>query len=150
MMMAFCSQVPQKPSSIYLETASLDLDFHDCGEELNYSIIILQVASGYQLKKIVDEYGFCEYQLHYQDGTIFYVSSNIYSGSRTNYDNRLQKGIDTYSVNRRLNDTLVVGGRQENESLWKELIVGSYAVGYLNAKDPSVFERTIQQIKLKN
>ena len=145
-----CVQTPQKSSSGSTKSVSINLDFQHCGEELNYRAIEVELSRNYKLEKVVDDYGFCEYQLRYDDGSVFYVSSNIYSGSRMNYDNRLQIGVDTYSVNRTKNDTIVNGGKQDDELLWKEVIVGTYVVGYLNTDNPEAFELAIQGIKLRD
>jgi len=85
------------------------------------------------LKKIINE-GFCEYQLKYKDSLIFYVSSDIYSGSRINFKNTYAIGIDTYAKSRSLEpvDTIKNEGQQENGKYWLEYILGDVVVGYVN------------------
>ncbi len=127
---------------------SLTLDFQDCGQDLNYNFIELKLQKGFTLARTKDEYGFCEYQMKFSNGAVFYLTSNIYNGSSLNYDNRLRIGVETYSKNRSIGDTLSIGGKQLDNKLWKESIIRSFTVGYLDVDDSESFEKTIQSIKL--
>ena len=150
MIVSACTKLQQRQSLREPSLTAVTLDFQNCGEELDYSSIKIEIPEGYELKKVDNDYGFCEYRLNYKEDVTFYVSSNIYSGSKLNYENRLNIGVETYSVNRIENDTIVYGGKQGNSRLWKEFIVGSYVVGYVNAIEPEVFEQSIQSLRLSN
>lgn len=126
----------------------LRLNFRGCGEELDFRAISILVPEGYDLKRVIDNHGFCEYQLWYGGYGTLYVSSNIYSGSPLNYENRLRAGIGTYSDNRDNNDQITVRGVQEDGKYWVELITGKYAAGFVNITDSTFFKNSLQQIEL--
>ncbi|MEO9871831.1 hypothetical protein [Ekhidna sp.] len=129
---------------------SLKISFKDCGEDLSYDYIKLDVPKNYDLTKVRDDYGFCEYQFNYQDNSTLYVSSNSYSGSKLNYKNRLRIGVESYSKNRTKYDSIVNGGIQQNEKFWKEAIYGRYTIGYVDIIKPEAFEMAMRSVKIIN
>ncbi|WP_436516590.1 hypothetical protein [Ekhidna sp. To15] len=126
----------------------LSLDFRDCVPDSEMQLLELAPVEGYDLTKEM-EHGFCEYRFSYKDGSIFYISTNTYSGSKLNYPNRLRDNIATYSVNRTENDTIKNSGIYERQH-WLESINGSYVVGYVNAPDTLKFFNVIQSVELSN
>ncbi|WP_372530121.1 hypothetical protein [Ekhidna sp.] len=127
---------------------SLRLNFKNCGEKLSFREISIQVPEGYQLSKEIDTHGFCEYQLSFENDGVLYISSNIYTGSSLNYENRLKAGIETYSDNRSVNEQIKVKGTQADGRYWMEQIEGNYTVGYVNVLDTTFFSGSLQNIKL--
>ena len=121
--------------------------FKDCALSQNFTLSVNTIED-YRLEKI-EEDGFCEYRLSYDDGSVFYVGSNVYTGSTLNYRNRLANGIKTYSSNRTKSDTIRNSG-EYNGRYWLEWINGSYVMGYVNASDTSKFFDSIESIKLEN
>ncbi len=126
----------------------LRLSFKGCGEQIGYRAIKLDVPKGYELKKVVADHGFCEYQFWYDQGTVLYISSNIYTGSQLNYENRLYNGTSTYSQERKTNDTIKVSGKQKDELYWMEFIQGNHVIGYINSPDSTLFRRTVNSVDL--
>lgn len=127
----------------------IKLDFTKClVEDKGYNYLSISIPKGFK-KKWEQSHGFCEYQFHYRDA-VFYVSTDIYSGSRINIQNRFEIGIDTYARSRSLEpvDTIKEGGIQTDGRYWEEQILGSYVVGYANASATQVesFKRTINSV----
>ena len=129
------------------QSRNLRLSFNRCNGA-GFLALSIQVPKGYNLKKVVDEHGFCEYQLRYESQGVLYVSSNIYSGSSLNYENRLRAGIGTYSERRTANDQISVNGTQGDGKYWMEKIVGKYTIGYLNVSDTTFFDGSLQRVEL--
>ena len=125
----------------------VQLNFQDCNFESDKKFIQLNVPRGYRLRRS-SEYGFCEYWFVYKDESMLYVSSNTLAGSVLNYENRLNMGIKTYSVNRSKNDTIRNGGLQADSDHWAEWINGNYAIGYINAPDAVQFAATLNSVEL--
>lgn len=136
-----------KPDSGKTGTKEVQLDFEQCLTNNAFKSIDLKVSNGFKLTKHVNR-GFCEYRFAYEDGSILYVSSDIYSGSELNYENRLSSGISTYSVNRSENDTIRSGGEEQGGRYWSEQIIGSYTVGFVQVTDSSRFIKTLDTIRL--
>lgn len=85
----------------------------------------------FKLKKIQNE-GLCEYRLYFEDGSIAYVSSDVWIGSSLNFDNRAS--ISHHAYNKKtLLDTVVLGGLQNDSLYWSEQIRGNISTGYVNA-----------------
>ena len=139
--------------SLQKSTNSLDdfviLDFTKCTQEARIKHLRINPPSGYHLSEM-NEHGFCEYRFKYKDGTILYVTTDIYSGSKLNYQNRLKSNIQTYSVNRSENDTIRINGLGQGNTHWLEWICGSFAVGYVEVKDSAIFNKAIKSIELKD
>ena len=74
----------------------------------------------------------CEYRFSYPDSSIFYITTDVWSGSRINFQNRDRAGYDIYRRDKP-SDTLVVSGQMQSKKFWKEQIMGNYAYGYSNA-----------------
>lgn len=138
------SCAPTRPATTV--TKQITLDFKNCRVMGELEKLRLTLPDGFELITLEPEEGFCEYQLLYPDQSIYYVSTNIYSGSRINYKNRYEAGISTYSVNRSINDTLNVRGVQQDGRYWHESIRGSYVVGYANLSDTTQFENVCIEI----
>ncbi|MEO9484842.1 MAG: hypothetical protein ABJG47_15390 [Ekhidna sp.] len=147
-----CACASLKTGSIQMngdEYKAVDLDFENCAMGKSYKFIEVMVPVEFKLSKH-DNDGFCEYRFAYKNEAIFYVSSNTFSGSMLNYENRLKNHISTYSTNRSENDTIRNNGREMNGKYWLEWINGGYAIGYFNADDSLKFEETLASIKLSN
>lgn len=128
------------------EADVLKLDFEDDISEASYQLL-LRPPEGFKLSRIQEDQ-FYEYRLVYADKSTFYISGNIYDGSRLNAQNRYDQGIRSYSANRTLYDTIRNAGVQSNQKYWLEWINGKYAIGYVNAPDSIKFLRSLENIQL--
>ncbi|MEQ8628650.1 hypothetical protein [Ekhidna sp.] len=126
----------------------IKLEFEGCGPELSFSAIQLSLPKGHQKDKVVDEYGFCEYRFTYPDGSIHYISSNIYYGSSLNYENRYKLGIETYSNNRKENEEIINKGEMMDGIFWMECIQMRYVIGYVNSPNAIPSDAIFKDIKL--
>lgn len=126
---------------------TVQLDFQNCSEENEFESMTLLIPDGYKMTKF-EEHGFCEYRFRFKDESIFYISTNTFSGSKLNYKNRMDNDISTYSKNRSVYDTIRNDGREYDENFWLEWINGSYTVGYVNSPDSIQFNKAIKSIKL--
>lgn len=130
----------------------LFLDFEACElTEKQYKIIEIEVPSNYKLESSVAD-GFCEYRINYSDKSILYISTDIYRGSRLNYQNLYDKGIDGYS-NRKtiMNDTIKNSGKNKDDLYWLEYIYGDVVIGYTNATEirKVEFDKVLMTLKRK-
>lgn len=133
--------------SLSEEVEIVRLDFTNCVPETSYKSIDLKIPKGYKLYKS-EEHGFCEYMMTLSDKSVLYVSTNIYAGSTLNYQNRLNRNIQTYSTNRSENDTIRNAGVERDGKFWLEWIMGNYVVGYINATDSVRLNESIRTVKL--
>lgn len=119
-------------------------------ENRNYDTICIRLKKGAKKSRLEDN-GCYEYQFLYSDSSIFYVSSNIYSGSRLNFQNLLTIGVDTYGINRSNNplDTIKNAGIQSDGNFWLEYILGDVVVGYVNAnhQKQQIFNKSIESLE---
>lgn len=134
-----------------IKTKVVTLDFQQCLLKVKeYSQISLEAVKGFKKKKVI-KHGFCEFQLWYKDSSVFYVSTDIYSGSRLNYENLFNIGVDTYAKSRSLNpvETILNSGDQANGNYWLEHVMGDVVVGYVNASSEKkkVYDRLIKTLK---
>ena len=139
-----------QPVGTNAQNSSLSLSFEDCGEGVSYRAMEFRMTSDFKREKLADDQAFCEYRFDMSNETIFYLTSNIYDGSSLNYENRLAAGVTSYSLNRRVGDTIHVSGTQADGKFWKEHINGTYTIGYVNATDTSFFDDIIDSILLKD
>lgn len=120
----------------HLKTKKVVLDFENCLlEDKGYRQIVISVPTGLKKRKLKDYHGYCEYHLKYKDGSVIFVSTNIYSGASVNIENRMLIGIDTYAKSRSIElvDTIKNTGQQKDGRYWLEYILGDVVVGYVNA-----------------
>lgn len=134
-----------------IKTKVIKLDFEQCLlDDKEYNQIRIEVMKGFKKKKVV-KHGFCEYQLWYKDSSVFYVSTDIYSGSRLNYENLYQIGIDTYAKSRSLNpvDTILNSGEQINDHYWLEYVMGDVVIGYVNvnSEKKKIYDQLMKSLK---
>ena len=136
-------------SSKYIGVSSKKLGFENCLEkEKRYSFVLIDVPKGAKKQKL-EKHGFCEYRFNYNDKSTIYVSTDIYSGSRLNYDNLYQIGVDTYAKSRSetLTDTIKNSGT-DKDLHWLEYVFGDVVVGYVNvSKERKIeFDRAIASL----
>ncbi|NMH24465.1 hypothetical protein [Flavobacterium solisilvae] len=111
------------------------LNFSKCLlEEKSFDYIETKLSKGYSIKKI-NLKGFCEYRFVYKDSSIFYVSSNIYNGSRLNYDNLFSIGINGYNKRNTISSDIIKNEGVNKNLYWLEFILGDYVVGYVGVKE---------------
>ncbi|MEP1032265.1 hypothetical protein [Ekhidna sp.] len=130
-----------------LDDSYVQLNFQNCEPANEYKFLELILPPGYRMTK-AEEHGFCEYRFEYKDESILYISSNTFSGSKLNYENRLKYNIKTYSKNRSKSDTIRNDGVEEDKKYWLEWINGSYTVGYINAVDTTKFIQALESVRL--
>jgi len=126
---------------------NLQLNFEECivtSDEYSFLKIIL--PKGYK-RSLYSSEGRCEYRFHYKDGSIAYITNDIWSGSILNHENRLSINHSSYSKEKYL-DTIRLGGVQPNGLYWNENIVGDYMVGYLETTSEykDLFEKAFDNI----
>lgn len=74
---------------------------------------------------------FCEYRFINKDKSIIYVSSDIYRGSRLNYKNLHDVGMDGYYPKRTMfSDTIKNQGKDAQNLYWLEHVLGDVVIGY--------------------
>lgn len=137
-------------SKVSQQTKVKSLDFKNCLlVEKPYNSILIEIPKNYRLKKEINN-GFCEYRFKYNEDIFFYVSGDIYSGSSLNYENLYEKGITSYTKNRKDNfqDTIRNYGRDKRSLYWSEYILGDVVVGYLNVpkERKAEFDKAITSI----
>lgn len=135
-------------------TKFIKVDFSDCLiEDKKYRILSTKIPRSFK-REYFNHHGFCEFRFTYPDSSVFYLSSDIYRGSRANFANVKTKNIDTYMVNRRLEpiDTIKNYGIQSDGKYWLEYILGDYVVGYSNAspKRKPEFDSAIESVTKTN
>lgn len=140
-----CSSV----KSISHETENVFLSFHECRAS-DFQVIEWKIPAGYVRKKTVNQDGYCEYQFRYPDKSILYISSNTLTGSSLNHQHRLEAGINTYSLNRNQLDTIDNQGVQQNDRFWREVVNGSFSVGFVDASDTTSFSQSFYFITLRD
>ena len=101
-------------------------------------------------KKIYPQNGeiYVEYQISYPDNSTFYITNDIWNGSRLNVDNLIEIGINGHTKESLLDTVSYQGG--ENQ-FWKEQFLGEIVVGYVNASPSKkeAFENAIASINKK-
>jgi hypothetical protein len=147
-----CVTAQSKEASEKSKTVLLDFR-NSLLYEKGYNEIEVEIPKGLKKKRVNDYHGYREYRFTHRDGSVFYVSTNIYDGSRLNYGNLMSIGIDTYSNSRRLElvDTIKNTGAQANGRYWLEYILGDVVVGYYNAsteRKPE-FDKALATIRRK-
>lgn len=123
------------------------LSFEGCRLEGDYKEIQVSIPYGYELVQVDADDGYCEYHMIYPNQSILYVSTNVITGSALNFENRLNAGIETYSENRSVNDSLIIRGEDEKGKYWLEAIRGTYVIGYVNAFDTLLFQNISVQTR---
>lgn len=107
------------------------LDFKDCDiKEKEYSFIQIDITKDFKKSKIFND-AFCEYRFTNKDKSVIYVSSDIYRGSRLNYKNLYDIGINGYyPQDISLSDTVKNQGKDSQNLYWLEHILGDVVIGY--------------------
>lgn len=92
---------------------------------------------------------YIEYRISYPDNSVFYLSNDIWNGSRLNVENLISIGINGHA-RETLMDTVSYSGNEG--SFWKQHFVGDIVVGYINASSSmrEKFEIAITSIGIKN
>ena len=123
------------------------LDFSKCSIASEaFTSIMIEMPKGYS-KKLIENEGICEYRFSYNDGSIAYVSNDVWFGSSLNFENRQLIGHESYNKNQLL-DTILLQGLQSNKLNWSEHIIGDLMIGYVNASEnkKSLFEDSFNTI----
>lgn len=91
-----------------------------------------------------------EIRLIYPDSSVIFVSNNFLSGSISNKQNRLEKGIDVI-FKEKYNDTLVFKGSTKKGLLWEEHFLNNVVIGFLNVTEnkEKEYNRVFSQIQIK-
>lgn len=135
------SKVTSRIKTYLFQMTTVSSDFE------NEQKIEIQLPKG-KKTKIYPHNGkvYIEYQISYPDKSIFYVTNDIWNGSRLNVKNLVQIGINGHTKERLL-DTISYSGGETN--FWKEQFIGDIVVGYNNASNSrkSEFEKAIKSIK---
>lgn len=116
----------------------------------------LPIPKGYKHFKLVDGCGSgMENQYIYQDSSMFYVSTSDKS-STPNYHNVKDAGhpVGGFRFGLRkpvITDTLDVCGIDKNGNNWRELTVGEFYIGYINATEEkkSIYDKAINKIRFR-
>lgn len=95
-----------------------------------------------------DDY-YVEYRITYSDSSVLYIGNNTWSGSRLNYKNHYDEGINAIRRERR-DDSLYFGGLQKDGRYWKENFLGSIVVGYVNVKEEEKekYDKSVQSVRI--
>lgn len=93
----------------------------------------IQIPSGYQLSKTLDDHGYFEHRFLYPDSSVIYVTDDIGSGGAMNYAKveKYGQGIFLDIIG---NDTLDINGEKEGR-FWREKKIHGIVLGYLNANN---------------
>lgn len=131
------------------------LNFKDCYVEKNNmtdldyeKIKVFLPKKNVKIEKI-ESHGFCEYQFLFKNGEIFYITTDIYNGSKLNSKNLFEIRKEIYFKNRSLaTDTIKNSGRNEDKH-WSENILGNIVLGYVNITedDKKYFDEAILTFK---
>lgn len=107
------------------------LDFKACDRnEKQYDFIQIDITKNFKKYKMIDD-AFCEYRFINKDKSIIYVSSDIYSGSRLNYKNLYDIGINNYYPKKTMfSDTIKNQGKDAQNLYWLEYLLGDVVIGY--------------------
>lgn len=91
-----------------------------------------------------------EYRITYPDSSILYIGNNNETGSRLNVVNRVAIGINALYKDHPL-DSLYFEGKQTNDRVWKENILGDFIVGYVNVPfdKKQEFDKALLTVKRK-
>jgi hypothetical protein len=140
-------------SSKSLQFSSKLLNFENCLlNEKKYEYIEIEIPKGSKKTK-EENHGFCEYRFEYQNKSTIYISTDIYSGSRLNYENLYSIGIDTYAISRSetLMDTIKNSGTNKNKLYWLEFVLGDVVVGFVDVPEEQKeeFEKAILSLNKK-
>ena len=73
---------------------------------------------------------YVEYRVSYPDNSVFYLSNDIWNGSRLNVENLIGIGINGHTKEAPLDTVSYSGGEK---LFWKEQFIGDIVVGYVNA-----------------
>lgn len=114
----------------------LILDFKDCdSKEKQYDFIQINITKDFKKDKMIND-AFCEYRFINKDKSIVYVSSDIYRGSRLNYKNLYNIGIDGYYPRRTMfSDTIKNQGKDTQNLYWLEYVLGDVVIGYTRVSE---------------
>jgi hypothetical protein len=126
------------------------LDFKDCDDkEKGYNFIKINITKELKKSKIIND-AFCEYRFTSKDKSIIYISSDVYRGSRLNYKNLYEIGIDGYYPRKTsISDTIKNEGRDAQNLYWLEYVLGDVVVGYNNVSETNKqkYDTIISSIK---
>lgn len=101
-------------------------------------------------KKVYPQNGkiYIEYRVSYPDNSVFYISNDIWNGSRLNVENLIAIGINGHTKETPMDTVSYSGGEGK---FWKEQFIGDIVIGYVNAS-PSMkdeFENAITSLEIK-
>jgi len=115
--------------------------------------LAIEVPKGGELRK--GTYDFTgdyhvEYRIVYPDSSILYIGNSNLTGSRLNMVNRVSSGINALYKEHPL-DSLYFDGKQSNDRVWKENILGDFIVGYVNVPPDkkSEYDKALATIRKK-
>jgi hypothetical protein len=126
------------------------LDFKDCDDkEKEYNFIKIDIPKELKKSKVTND-AFCEYRFTCRDESVVYITSDVYRGSRLNFKNLYDIGVDGYYPRKTtLSDTIKNEGKDTQNLYWSEYILGDVVVGY--SKVPEInkekYDTIISSIK---
>ena len=91
---------------------------------------------------------YVEYRVSYPDNSIFYLSNDIWNGSRLNVENLIEIGINGHTKETPMDTVMYSGGEGR---FWKEQFIGDIVVGYVDASPlmKIEFEKAITSLQIK-
>ncbi|MCB9351686.1 MAG: hypothetical protein H6573_29945 [Lewinellaceae bacterium] len=113
-------------------------------------LLLLPYPKKERKKKVYPQNGniYIEYRVSYPDNSVFYLSNDIWNGSRLNVENLIAIGINGHTKETPMDTVLYSGGEGK---FWKEQFIGDIVIGYVNAS-PSMkdeFENAITSLEIK-
>ncbi len=104
-------------------------------------------------KKYYPHFGeiYTEYRIYYGDSSVFYISNDIWKGSRLNSENLYKAGIRGHTK-KRLFDTVSYYGLQGNGRYWEEAMLGEVVLGYSNVpiSRKEEFDKAVSSVRKVN
>ena len=105
------------------------LNFSECVVvSESFELIEIKLPVGFS-KERIDREGACEFRFIYGDGSVVYISSDVWVGSSLNFKNRHSIGHESYNKDGLL-DTIKLSGIQHNSLYWSEKIIGDIMIGF--------------------
>ncbi|MEZ4986707.1 MAG: hypothetical protein R2795_17000 [Saprospiraceae bacterium] len=101
-------------------------------------------------KKVYPQNGkiYIEYRISYPDNSVFYISNDIWNGSRLNVENLIVIGVNGHTKEVPMDTVSYSGGEGK---FWKEQFIGDIVIGYVNASPlmKNKFENAITSLQIK-
>jgi hypothetical protein len=133
--------------------SNLLLDFRDFDEkDKEYEYIQINIPKKFKKEKHIND-AFCEYRFTDKDKSVLYVSSDIYRGSKLNYENLYRIGINSYyPIKTNISDTIKNQGKDSKDLYWLEYVLGDVVIGYVNVdeKSKSKYDSIVSSLKKIN